>query len=111
MDTKYYVAAGVLASILIVIEWRVAKARRMEAHDFADTVNGISHFLGEMVLMVVLYLNVFFGYELLTARVALVHPDPESPWTWGLTLLALDLLYWIGHRACHRLGFLWALHA
>ncbi|MDT0215614.1 sterol desaturase family protein [Rothia sp. ARF10] len=36
--------------------------------------------------------------------------DAGSPWTWVLTLLAVDLLWYAYHRASHRVRILWAAH-
>jgi sterol desaturase/sphingolipid hydroxylase (fatty acid hydroxylase superfamily) len=111
MDTKYYLAAALLAPVMIAIEHAVSRSRRIAAYELHDTVNSVSHFLGEMVLMVVLYLNIFLAYDLVRAELAVFQPDASSPLTWVGAFFALDLAYWIGHRACHRVGALWALHA
>lgn len=110
MDTSYYLIAALLGAALMVVEHGVARARGLDAYRFDDTVNNLSNFLGELVLTAVLYLNVFYGYHLLETRVGLFSLPEASVFTWVVSFLALDLVYYAGHRACHRVGALWALH-
>lgn len=110
MDTSYYIIASLLGAALMVVEHVVARGRGIAAYRFDDTVNSLSNFLGELVLTAVLYLNVFFGYHLLETHVGLFELDASHWATWVLSFVALDLVYYVGHRACHRVGALWALH-
>lgn len=106
----YYLLAALAAPTLLLLDHYIAKRRRIRSYGFADTINGISHFLGEMILTVALGLSVFDAYDWLLPRVALFTPA-RTPLTWALSFLALDLLYWVGHRVCHRVAIFWALHA
>ncbi len=110
MDTSYYIIASLLGAVLMVVEHGIARARGIAAYRFDDTVNSLSNFIGELVLTAVLYLNVFYGYHLLEAHVGLFSLDEGHALTWVLSFVALDLVYYVGHRACHRVGALWALH-
>jgi alkylglycerol monooxygenase len=110
MDTDYYVIASVMAAALMVVEFKISKARKIEAYRFSDTVNNLSNYLGELVLTAILYLNVFIGYQFLERHVALFELPRDAWATWAFTLLGLDLVYYWGHRLCHRVALLWALH-
>jgi sterol desaturase/sphingolipid hydroxylase (fatty acid hydroxylase superfamily) len=110
MDTSYYVIASLLGAALMVAEHSVARARGIRAYRFDDTVNSLSNFVGELVLTAVLYLNVFYGYALLESHFGLFELDTSHWITWVASFLALDLIYYVGHRACHRVAALWALH-
>jgi alkylglycerol monooxygenase len=107
----YYVAAAVLAPACMAAEQLLAARRGVRAYRFADTLASASNFAGELVLTAVLQLNVFAAYAWLVDRVALLEPDPRSPVTWMVAFFALDLVYYAGHRACHRVALLWALHS
>ena len=110
MDTRFYVIAAVLGAVLMLVEHGIARARGIAAYRFDDTVNSLSTFIGELVLTAVLYLNVFYGYHLLETSLGIVALDASSWVTWVASFFALDLVYYIGHRACHRVAALWALH-
>lgn len=111
MTLGYYVLASLAAPVALGLEHAVAVRRGRRVYSFATTVNSLSHHLAEMALTVALTLDVFAGYSWLVARVAVLAPSPASWLTWALCFLAVDALYYLGHRACHRVGLLWALHA
>jgi alkylglycerol monooxygenase len=109
MNNGYYIVASLLAGLLMVVEHAVARSRGIAAYRFGDTLSSLGSFVGELALTAVLYLNVFYGYHLLETHVGLFEPARSWP-TYVLTFLALDLVYYVGHRACHKVGALWALH-
>lgn len=111
MNSHFYLAAALLGAAAVLAEHGISKVRRIEAYRFADTVNNLSHFVGELSLTSLLYLNVFTGYELLVRHIALVALPEGSLLTWAFALLLVDLVYYAGHRLCHEVGALWALHA
>jgi sterol desaturase/sphingolipid hydroxylase (fatty acid hydroxylase superfamily) len=111
MNNGYYIVASLLAGLLMVVEHFVARSRGIAAYRFGDTVSSLGSFVGELALTAVLYLNVFYGYHLLETHVGLFEPSTSSWVTWVAAFLALDLVYYLGHRSCHALGLLWALHS
>lgn len=110
MTTRYYLLAALLAAVLLVVEHRLARHRGKPVYRLRETVSSLLGFAGELVLTAALTLNIFVGYELLMSHLALVSLPPGHPATWLFALLAVDFAYYWGHRACHRVGALWALH-
>lgn len=111
MHLGYYVLASLAAPFALAVEHAAATVRGRRIYSFAGTINSLSQHLVEMALTVALTLDVFAGYSWLSARIAIAAPPASSWLTWVLTFVAVDGLYYVGHRACHRVGFLWALHA
>jgi sterol desaturase/sphingolipid hydroxylase (fatty acid hydroxylase superfamily) len=107
----YYVAAALVAPACMAAEHVFARRRGITAYKFGDTLASASSFIGELVLTAVLQLNVFAAYAWTVDRVALFELSPSSPLTWIVAFFALDFVYYVGHRACHRVAALWALHS
>lgn len=112
MPSAAYALSAAAAPVLVYAEDAIDRVRgRASARGFGDRIEGASHVVGEAVLVSLLGLDVFAAYEALVARVGLLDPSPASPLTWIAAFLALDFAYYAGHRACHRVALLWALHA
>jgi sterol desaturase/sphingolipid hydroxylase (fatty acid hydroxylase superfamily) len=107
----YYVAAALVAPACMAAEHVFARRRGITAYRFGDTLASASNFIGELVLTAVLQLNIFAAYAWTVDRVALLELSPSSPLTWIVAFFALDFVYYVGHRACHRVAALWALHS
>ncbi len=107
----FYLLAVAAAAALVAVEALVERRRGRERSTLLGTLVDASHFTGELTLTALLHLNLFAAYRLLEGRFALLTWDAKSPLTWVVTLLAIDLSYWVGHVACHRVGALWALHS
>ncbi|CAG0900280.1 unnamed protein product, partial [Darwinula stevensoni] len=50
-----------------------------------------------------IYLHVYDNWRLFSL-------NWDSPWTWILTAIAIDLGYYIFHRALHEVNLFWAVH-
>jgi sterol desaturase/sphingolipid hydroxylase (fatty acid hydroxylase superfamily) len=107
----YYIAAALVAPAAMIGEHTLARRAKLAAYRFEDTVTNVASFAGELVLTAVLQLNVFAAYAWLWDRVAFVRLDASSWVVWLLAFLTLDLVYYAGHRVCHRVAAMWALHA
>jgi alkylglycerol monooxygenase len=107
----WYVAAVVLSAAFVSIEATIERRRGGPRSSFVETLGDASHFVGELTLTALLHLNLFAAYRLVEGKLGLLTWDPRAPATWIATVLAVDLVYWVGHVACHRVGVLWALHA
>ncbi len=107
----YYIAAALITPLAMLLEHLLARRAKLAVYGLADTLTNIANFTGELVLTALLSLNVFAAYAFIVDRVALLHPDPASPLVWAGAFLVLDLVYYVGHRVCHRIAVMWALHA
>lgn len=116
----FYLLAVAAAAALVAVEMWIERRPKRDRADLdgerprsslLGTLVDASHFIGELTLTALLHLNLFAAYRLLEGRFSLMTWDAGSPLTWIVTLLAIDLSYWVGHVACHRVGALWALHS
>lgn len=107
----FYLVAVVGAPLLLLVERAVARRRRMRIHDPRETADSLAQLALEGALNLTLGIDVFSAYGWLTGKVGLVAWDARSPLTWAVAFVALDFVYYWGHRACHAFTPLWALHA
>merc|ERR1711971_1037406 len=79
-------------------------------HNIADSVTSIS--CGLLMTMVGLFSKAacLSTYAWVHTHYRLVDLPWNSPWTWILTAVLVDLGYYWFHRASHEVGFLWAVH-
>lgn len=110
-STLFYAIAFAGAPLLLVVEQAIARRRRMHIHDPRETADSLAQLALEAALNLALGVNVFAAYAWLTGKVGLVTWSPRSPLTWVVAFVVLDFVYYWGHRACHALAPLWALHA
>lgn len=103
----FYLVAFSLGPLAMWVEGRLG--RRLGVYRAEDTRNNLSQFLGEMVLTVALRLDIFALYTQIAKRVGFFQL-PRSVGTWVFAFLAMDFMYYVGHRCLHALGALWALH-
>jgi sterol desaturase/sphingolipid hydroxylase (fatty acid hydroxylase superfamily) len=98
-----------VAAIAIVAEIGVDLVRR-RARNWRETLVNVALALpGEA-------LNATVGVTVATTllgALSLVAPARHGlePWTWIAAFLAMDLAYYVGHRAEHRIRALWAHHS
>lgn len=96
--------------VLIALEILVLRKDPDRRYRLHDSISSLSNGVGQQMLgafLHVLSVGAYaFTYE--HARVATI---PETPLTWGLLVLGVDLGYWTYHWASHRVNFLWATHA
>ncbi len=104
----FYLVAFSLGPLAMAVEAQLG--RRLGVYRVADTRGNLSQFLGEMILTVALRLDIFALYTHVVARIGLLHFSPHHVGTWVLAFLAMDFMYYVGHRCLHAVGPLWALH-
>ena len=107
----FYLIAFAGAPLLLVVEHVIARWRRMRIHDPRETADSLAQLALEAALNLALGVNVFAAYAWLTGKIGFVAWDARSPLTWVVAFVVLDFVYYWGHRACHALAPLWALHA
>lgn len=104
----FYLVAFSLGPVAMAVEARLGK--RLGVYRVADTRGNLSQFLGEMILTVALRLDIFALYTHVASRIGLLHFSPRHVGTWVVAFLAMDFMYYVGHRCLHAVGALWALH-
>ncbi len=110
MKLSLYLAAALLAPLLMFAERAIGARLGRRGASLGHAVNSLSHYLAELALTVTLNLNVFAAFAWLSPHVALLRIS-ASPLAAVLAFVAIDFVYWVGHRTCHRIGVLWGLHA
>jgi alkylglycerol monooxygenase len=110
MEEKYVALAIPFFFLLIGIELLVVRGRPELRYNFSDSITNLSCGVGQQVLEPFLrglgLAAYIFLYE--TARVFTV--PASSIVGWVVLLVAVDLSYYLFHRASHRVNFLWASH-
>jgi sterol desaturase/sphingolipid hydroxylase (fatty acid hydroxylase superfamily) len=96
--------------LLIGIEALVARRQGLRAYRFADTIAdlgcGITQRMGLLALGGVLGVSYVWLYK--HARLVDLGSRPAAAWV--VAFLGVDLIYYLWHRASHRVNFLWAAH-
>ena len=112
MDEKSIAFAIPLFFVLIVVELVALRLRGIRgAYRFADSVTNLSCGVGQQVLEPFFKLGALVPYTWLFTHARVLTFHESSPVAWVLLVLGVDLAYYVFHRACHRVGILWAVHA
>jgi alkylglycerol monooxygenase len=112
VDEKYVALAIPFFFLLIGVELIAVRLRGPRgAYRFADSITNLSCGVGQQVLEPFFKSIAILPYAWLWehARVATIRPD--SLLAWAALVVGVDLGYYAFHRASHRVGFLWAVHA
>lgn len=112
MDEKYVALAIPFFFVLIGVELLVLRLRGpRRAYRFADSIANLSCGVGQQVLEPFFKAIALVPYGWLFAHARVHTFDPAWVPGWVLLILGVDLGYYAFHRASHRVGFLWAVHA
>lgn len=96
--------------VLIGVEIAVARLTGQAVHRPVDAMTDLSCGIGSQVVGLALKAATVGLYTWVWARFGLLDLGPDSPWAWLLGFLAVDLAYYVWHRASHEVAFLWAAH-
>ena len=112
MDEKYVALAIPFFFLLIGVEMIVLRRRDLaSAYRFSDSITNLACGVGQQILEPFLKSLALIPYAWLWTHARLFDPSPRSPIVWALLILAMDLSFYVFHRASHRIGLLWAVHA
>jgi alkylglycerol monooxygenase len=112
VDEKSVALAVPFFFLLIGIELLVLRARGMRgAYRFSDSITNLSCGVGQQVLEPFLKTVALVPYAWLWTHARVFEVSASSPMAWVLLVFGIDLGYYVYHRASHRIGFLWAVHA
>ncbi|MGZ3417153.1 MAG: sterol desaturase family protein [Polyangiales bacterium] len=111
MDARAIALAIPAFLVLIAIELAVARAQQRKLVPLHDAIASLSIGIGQQLLELATAAASLAAYAWVSSHHALVHPSMKSPLSWVALILLVDLAYYWFHRASHRVGFLWAIHA
>jgi alkylglycerol monooxygenase len=112
VEQKYVALAVPFFFFLIGVEWLVLRARgRGDAYRFADSITNLSCGIGQQVLEPFFKVVMLAPYAWLWSRARLFDVSVRSVAAWLLLVPCVDLGFYAFHRASHRIGVFWAVHA
>jgi sterol desaturase/sphingolipid hydroxylase (fatty acid hydroxylase superfamily) len=112
VDEKAVALAIPAFFLLIGLELLVVRLRGpRRAYRFADSITNLSCGIGQQVLEPFLKGLALLPYAWLFNHARLFTLRESSPLAWVGLVVGIDLAYYAWHRASHRVGFLWAVHA
>jgi sterol desaturase/sphingolipid hydroxylase (fatty acid hydroxylase superfamily) len=112
VDEKYVALAVPFFFALIGLELLTLRARGpRRAYRFADAITNLSCGIGQQVLEPFFRSVALVPYAWLWTHARVFDLSARSPLTWVGVVVGVDLLFYAFHRASHRVGFLWAVHA
>jgi sterol desaturase/sphingolipid hydroxylase (fatty acid hydroxylase superfamily) len=80
-----------------------------KGYEYRDARSSILMGLGSLVVNGVARIGALLLYAWLYT-LAPFHLDTHRWWVWAYAILAIDFLYYLQHRAAHRVRILWAAH-
>jgi sterol desaturase/sphingolipid hydroxylase (fatty acid hydroxylase superfamily) len=118
VDEKYVALAIPFFLALMAIEWATLRAnraggadRRGDGYRFADSITNLSCGIGQQILEPFFKAATLVPYTWVWSHARLLDVSMRSAWAWAALVAGLDLAFYVFHRASHRIGFLWAVHA
>lgn len=95
---------------LIVVEQVIAYFKKKPMMNVNDAIGSVSQGLLDQLTKIIFRGIQFVAYIWIYENHRLIALPWNSPWTWWLCFLAVDLGYYWLHRASHEINFLWAAH-
>jgi len=109
MDPRFVAVAIPLFFLAIGVELLLARRRGLRVYRFADSIADLSCGLVSQVAGIWTLGLTTWAYTALHTRYAVLPLDGVVGWI--LAFVLVDLLYYVWHRASHRVAILWAGHA
>ncbi len=81
------------------------------AYRFADSITNLACGVGQQILEPFVKLVALGPYVWLWSHARVWDVSARSPLAWFALVVGVDFGYYAFHRASHRVGFLWAIHA
>jgi len=107
MEMLYFMAP--IATVLILLEMYAAKQKNLKVYSsWKATLSSLAN--GTVTIFTGVFLNIFVFYSLAVEHIGLISYDPSHWSTWVIAIFAMDFTFYVGHRACHEIPLLWAMH-
>jgi sterol desaturase/sphingolipid hydroxylase (fatty acid hydroxylase superfamily) len=110
MDTILVVLAIPVFLAFMALEYALARRRHRVVYRFADSVANLGNGIGMQILAAFFVPVTVGGYAWVYKHWHVGTISPRSPLAWIVLFFAVDLAYYVFHRASHRINFLWAMH-
>jgi alkylglycerol monooxygenase len=110
MDSRAIGYAIPVFLVLIAWELGVSIKRGLRNYRFEDALTNLSCGIGQQVVGILIKGSLASGYLWIYDHYRLADWSMSSLWTWGVTFLLVDFLYYWWHRLSHEVNFLWAAH-
>lgn len=110
MDSTLIVIAIPVFLAFIGLELWIARRRRQTVYRFADSISNLGNGMGEQILGAFAVPISVGAYALIFNRWHFTVISSRSVLAWIVLFFAVDLCYYLFHRASHRINFLWAMH-
>jgi sterol desaturase/sphingolipid hydroxylase (fatty acid hydroxylase superfamily) len=109
MDPGLVIAATPLFFLTMLIDWALCRSAGIYAYRLMPMLADLSSGCGQQALALFL---VGLGTAVYDRMATLaLFPLTPSPLSWLVLLILDDLLFYLFHRASHRINLLWAAHA
>ena len=92
------------------LELWLARRRQRTLYRFADSIANLGNGIGEQIIGAFAVPITVGIYAAVFDRARLTTQSPRSVAAWLVLFFAVDLAYYVYHRAAHRVNFLWAGH-
>lgn len=110
MESILIVAAIPIFFLCIGVELWIARRRGRELYRFADSLANLGNGIGEQVVAAFAVPITVGIYAWIWAHARVATLSARSVAAWVVLFFAVDLCYYLFHRAAHRMNFLWAGH-
>ncbi|XP_052254865.1 alkylglycerol monooxygenase-like isoform X2 [Dreissena polymorpha] len=96
--------------VCMIIEILISVAKQDRKYRLNDSFTSISAGMFSRLPMIILRSITLEGYVWVYRNWRLTELPWDSPWTWWLTFLGVDMGYYWFHRMAHEVNFMWAFH-
>ncbi|MDB4965462.1 MAG: uncharacterized protein JWN44_1151 [Myxococcales bacterium] len=110
MDSILIVLAIPVFLAFMGLELLIARRRGRNLYRFADSIANLGNGIGEQVIAAFALPLTFGVYAAIWAHARMATISERSVLAWVVLFFAVDLCYYLFHRAAHRINFLWAGH-
>jgi sterol desaturase/sphingolipid hydroxylase (fatty acid hydroxylase superfamily) len=97
--------------MLMALELWIGRRRGRALYRFQDSISNLGNGIGSEILGTWLVPISAGIYTLVWQHARVATQSPKSVLAWVVLFFAVDLAYYVFHRASHRINFLWASHA
>ncbi len=110
MDINPIAAAVPAFFLMIGLEWAWSRARGQPVYRLNDALTDLSCGMSSQAAGLFFVAAAALAYDAVFRNFAWIALPADAAWVWVGSFVLLDLLYYLWHRASHRVNLLWAAH-